>query len=149
MQKRTPEELALDILTEGKFDTLPIKISHLAKVNRVEHMNRFDREKFQNCVEICQFILQSENMDADLQHAQQLAVLVMAPPCVLKDCKVSSAESLHVLTALPIKIAEEIYQNPDFFAANGALAQKERQVAGQFRSFIDRQISNKPHFHRP
>ena len=36
MLNQTLEELALNILIEGEFDTLPIKITHLAKVNRVE-----------------------------------------------------------------------------------------------------------------
>ena len=47
-------------------------------------------------------------MDSDREQAQKLAALVMAPKCVLKACKVSSAENLHVLTAVPIKIATDL-----------------------------------------
>ena len=50
MLNQTLEELALNILIEGEFDTLPIKITHLAKVNRVEYLNNFEHEKFENCV---------------------------------------------------------------------------------------------------
>ena len=111
MLNQTLEELALNILIEGEFDTLPIKITHLAKVNRVDYLNNFEHEKFENCTDICQFILQSENMDSDREQAQKLAALVMAPKCVLKACKVSSAENLHVLTAVPIKIATDLYEH--------------------------------------
>ena len=149
MLNQTLEELALNILIEGEFDTLPIKITHLAKVNRVDYLNNFEHEKFKNCTDICQFILQSENMDSDREQAQKLAALVMAPKCVLKACKVSSAENLHVLTAVPIKIATELYEHLNTSSASEALSEKEKQVVAQFHSFINQQLSEKPHFHRP
>ena len=146
MLNQTLEELALNILIEGEFDTLPIKITHLAKV---DYLNNFEHEKFENCTDICQFILQSENMDSDREQAQKLAALVMAPKCVLKACKVSSAENLHVLTAVPIKIATELYEHLNTSSASEALSEKEKQVVAQFHSFINQQLSEKPHFHRP
>ena len=149
MQNQTPEELALNILIEGKFDTLPIKITHLAKVNRVDYLNNFGHEKFENCTDICQFILQSENMDSDREQAQKLAALVMAPKCVLKACKVSNPENLHVLTAVPMKIATELFEQLNTASANEALSEKENQVVSQFQSFIHQQLSEKPHFNRP
>ena len=149
MLNQTLEELALNILIEGEFDTLPIKITHLAKVNRVDYLNNFEHEKFENCTDICQFILQSENMDSDREQAQKLAALVMAPKCVLKACKVSSAENLHVLTAVPIKIATELYEHLNTSSASEALSEKEKQVVAQFHSFINQQLGEKPHFHRP
>lgn len=121
----------------------------MAKVNRVDYLNNFEHEKFENCTDICQFILQSENMDSDREQAQKLAALVMAPKCVLKACKVSSAENLHVLTAVPIKIATELYEHLNTSSASEALSEKEKQVVAQFHSFINQQLSEKPHFHRP
>ena len=149
MLNQTLEELALNILIEGEFDTLPIKITHLAKVNRVDYLNNFENEKIENSKDICQFILQSENMDSDREQAQKLAALVMAPKCVLKACKVSSAENLHVLTAVPIKIATDLYEHLNTSSASEALSEKEKQVVAQFHSFINQQLSEKPHFHRP
>lgn len=149
MRNQTPEELALNILIEGKFDTLPIKITHLAKVNRVDYLNNFKHEKFENCTDICRFILQSENMDSDREQAQKLAALVMAPKCVLRACKVSGAENLHVLTAVPMKIATELYEQLNLSSASEALSEKENQVVAQFQSFINQQLSEKPHFNRP
>ena len=52
MLNQTLEELALNILIEGEFDTLPIKITHLAKVNRVDYLNNFEHEKFENCMPV-------------------------------------------------------------------------------------------------
>lgn len=149
MLKQTLEELALNILIEGEFDTLPIKITHLARVNRVAYLNNFDHEKFENCTNICQFILESENMASDREQAQKLATLVMAPKCVLKACKVSNAENLHILTAVPIKIATQLYQQLNTSSASEALSEKEKQVVAQFKSFINQQLSEKPHFSRP
>lgn len=147
--KQTLEELALNILIEGKFDFLPIKISHLAKVNKVDYLNNFEQGKFENCVTICEFILKGENLDADRSHAEHLASLVMAPKCVLKACKVSSAENLHVLTALPIKIATQVYNCLNDKASSICASEKEEQIVSQFKSFIYSQLEEKPHFERP
>ena len=73
----------------------------------------------------------------------------MAPKCVLKACKVSSAENLHVLTAVPIKIATELYEQLNTSSAKEPFSEKENQVISQFHSFINQQLSEKPHFHRP
>ena len=148
MSDQTLDELALNILIEGKFNTLPIKITHLAKINRVDYLNNFEHDKFENCTDICQFILESENMNAGREQAQKLALLVMAPSCVLKACKISSAEHLHVLTAVPIKTATALYQTLNT-AANETMSDKEKQVVNQFQGFIDQQLSEKPQFHRP
>ncbi len=56
----------------------------------------------------------------------KLAALVMAPKCVLKACKVSSAENLHVLTAVPIKIATDLYEHLNTSSASEALSEKEK-----------------------
>ncbi len=63
---------------------------HLAKVNRVDYLNNFEHEKFENCTDICQFILQSENMDSDREQAQKISCIGYGSKCVLKACKVSS-----------------------------------------------------------
>lgn len=63
--------------------------------------------------------------------------------------QVSSAENLHVLTAVPIKIATELYEHLNTSSASEALSEKEKQVVSQFHSFINQQLSEKPHFHRP
>ena len=88
-------------------------------------------------------------MNSDREQAQKLAALVMAPKCILKACKVSSAENLHTLTAVPIKIATELYQQLNTPSADEALSEKETQVVTQFQSFINQQLSEKPHSNRP
>lgn len=140
------EELALTILIEGQFDILPIKISHLAKVNKVSYLNDFGREKFANCIAICEFILQSENLDANRSNAEYLATLIMAPKIILKACKVSSAENLHTLTSVPIKKATEIFQTLYNKQTDTPPTDKEKQIMLQFQSFIHHQLEQKPNF---
>lgn len=145
----TPEALALHILQKGQFDTLPIKISHLAKINHAEYLNDFSHEKFQNCTQICQFLLENQNLPADSAHAKQLATLVMAPKCVLRHCKLNNADELHVLTALPLSKAQTVFQSLHETPASPNLQSLETAVTAQFEPFISNRLNQKPQFHKP
>lgn len=146
--KQTLEELALNILIEGQFNTLPLKITHLAKVNKVDYLHNFGREKFANCINICQFILESENLEANHSDAKQLAKLIMAPKCVLTACKITNVEHLHLLTSLPIKTAALVFESLYDQNTESVFVEKEKQVILQFESFIHQQLDQKPHFYQ-
>ena len=141
MLNQTLEELALNILIEGEFDTLPIKITHLAKVNRVDYLNNFEHENLKIVRIYASSFYKAKIWIPTANRHKKLAALVMAPKCVLKACKVSSAENLHVLTAVPIKIATDLYEHLNTSSASEALSEKEKQVVAQFHSFINQQLS--------
>ncbi|MEF9984524.1 MAG: hypothetical protein RR710_08290 [Oscillospiraceae bacterium] len=93
--------LAWQLLINSKSSELPIRITPIAKLYNVDDSINYNLSRWQNSKIISEKILNLYGLNYSEDAAHQLAVRILCPMCIIKECNIHHPEELVLLCDIP------------------------------------------------
>lgn len=138
--------LAWKLLIDANITKLPTSITQIAKLYNLQNKMDYNRSRFENCKIISHEILLLFGLPSSDSAIKMLAVRLMAPLIILKECKIFSAEQLSNLTQIPYYLCQQRLKRLDTKIQQKTfeISNMETNLKAQFQQFIDEYLNNFP-----
>lgn len=136
------QTLAWDILIDGHICEMPVKITNIAKVYNFEKTLDYAKSRWDNCKVLSSLILEKYGFHNDEENSNLLCIRILAPMCIIRECKIANSNQLSAFCDIPIKAAESRYNRFVMLLERNKFytSDMEVKVKRQFEPFIEKYL---------
>ena len=133
--------LAWDLLIDSNTSSLPVNITAIAKLYKLEHILSSNKSLYENTLSVSDNILKLFGFN-NKNYSKYLAIRILSPIIVFKELNIKSAKEISSISGLPIDIATQRYNRLLMLKKRNSfeVSRLESIVLSQFKEWISMHI---------
>lgn len=133
--------LAWDLLIDSNTSSLPVNITAIAKLYKLEHILSSNKSLYENTLSVSDNILKLFGFN-NKNYSKYLAIRILSPIIVFKELNIKSAKEISSISGLPIDIATQRYNRLLMLKKRNSfeVSRLETIVLSQFKEWISMHI---------